>query len=210
MRLRYIIIAPAFLLIIWAGMAGCSSVHKLITKDKKTVDSSHSFVVDTSWANIEKVHTENLKAWGVDVGIIYGPQRDTPEAPLTPAEAALLVAKSKPADRIRPGSKVLSDPADQVDEHMRELLEDAISASGDAGNIASATIHFDSLTIESGKKVSVDTGSVHAKSTTQVKTGVEHSTKTVQKTSPVWIIYLAIGIGILLVFLVIIYKLKKL
>jgi len=208
----------ALLAAITCLLGACSSIHKVVTKDKKTVDSTVAASRDTSFKNVQITDTSNLQAWGIDIGVTYRGS-DTLAGGQTPAQIALKVAKRRPTQRISgkmappqlyPANPrfVPSQRLDPVDARFVELLKDAIAASGTNGNIASVTIHIDSLTDDHSHNVSIDTGSAHAKVNTNVKTDNEHSIKTVQKTSPVWILYLGLLVILLIIVLSLLIRFK--
>ncbi len=196
---RYV---AAFLPLLAVGMFGCSSIHKVVTKDKKTSDSTVAASRDTSFKNVQVADTSNLQAWGIDIGVTYSGS----DSLSTPAQIALKAAMRRPAQRI--SGKMAPQHLDPTDARFVELLKDAIAASGTNGNIASVTIHIDSLTDERSHNVSIDTGSAHAKVNTNVKTDNEHSVKTVQKTSPVWMLYLGLLVILLIIVLAFLIRFK--
>jgi len=185
-------------------LTSCSSIHKVITADKKTVDSAITTSTDTSFKNMQASDTDSLQAWGIDIGVTYRPLSDTLARVPTPAEAALTAAKARPAERITSHPQQLS----ASDTRFVELLKEAIAASGNSGNVDAITIHIDSLTDSKDQTVRIDTGSAHSKTAAQVKTDTSHSVKTVQKTSPVWVIYLGLIVILLIVVLLILRRLK--
>src|SRR6185437_13574497 len=86
-------------------LASCSTLHKVVNKEKKTVDSTAVVVTDTSYKSVQASQTNDLQLSDVDVTILYGPniQRSNDSVYAwgrnTAADTALAKAKAVPVDR---------------------------------------------------------------------------------------------------------------
>jgi hypothetical protein len=174
--------------------AACSTVHKTVTTQKKTVDSTAVTRTDTSYKSRQSTHTDNLQVKDVNVTVTYS----------TPADSALAVAKATPVDRT-PIKKVTSK---KIDDYAA-IISDAVSSAGNAGNIASITIHIGSITDSTTHTVKVDTGSAHSAQSVKVKDQTADQTKVVSRTGLPWYVYVGGGLLGLILLVYIIYRIYK-
>lgn len=168
-------------------LASCSTVHKAVTTQKKTVDSVITTKADTSYKSSQTTRTDDFNVKDVDVTVTYG----------TPADSALVAAKTKPVDR----TPMKTATGKKLDD-FAAIIRDAVSNSGKAANIQSVTIHIGDISDSASSSSSTDTGSAHSSHDVKVQDQTINQMKTVTRTGLPWYIYVAAG----LVGLIFLYK----
>lgn len=163
-------------------LASCGTVHKVIQKENKKVDSVASVTRDTSFKSTKITHTDDLDVKDVDITVFFNDDlaphdyTDSAIKPIPPPQAHRMPTK-------------LAGYA--------QLINDAVASTGRSGNISSIKIHIGSISDSTRHTESTDTGSAHVKTDIHVKTEDKTIDKKIDRSGWPWYIWLILA-GVLI------------
>jgi hypothetical protein len=182
-----------FLLILVAICFGaCSSTHKIKTSTKISTDSTVSVIKDTTSVKKEEVKSNNFNAKDIDIKINYD-HSDTAK---------------KNSDTVA-WKPYYYKPTKQGSNNINDIIQDAISNSGNTGELPSSiSIHIGSISDSSNQSSKIDSSVSRDSSHAVVKNKSEIKTKDVTRSGLGFGSYVIIGIVVLLVLIVLAFKFK--
>lgn len=156
-------------------LAACGTTHKVVNKEKKSIDSTATVSRDTASVSREDNSSRTLNAKDVDIDITFG--EELPQK--TPADSALQEALKR-----------VASAGTTTGRNLSGVITGIIASARTTGRSPSSVkIHIGSFSDSSTRSVKKDSSGNRSQATVAVKTNTQTTSKTIHRITIAWWMY---------------------